>query len=255
MKGFYRLLNFEFSTMSRALLILCLGLITTQAFFINLAMKDYVNIYNRFEVIYSTSGCIIIFLVYFAVLCVYFLKSIYMYYWGSKSIYTLLSLPVKREVVYFSKLAAFFITFLSFFAAQLISVLLSYSIVVSKVTGFEEGKYLMNNGLFLAFIRSGFLRIILPLTTEGIVSTASIAITIIITIYYGALCERSKRYWGFIFIAAAVFLIIHILNYRMSKPVYHLEYKNLYIYSGMLLSLSGFFLWHSIKLVKTGAIV
>jgi len=226
----------------------------SQALFTNIAMKDYSNIYKRFEVIYSSSGCIIIFLIYFAVLCVYLLKSIYTQYWGSKSIYTLLSLPVKREAVYFSKLAAFFIAFLVFFAAQLISVLLSYSIVASKVSRIQEGEYLMNNGLFLAFIRSGFLRIILPLTAESIVSTASIVITIVITVYYGALCERSKRYWGFIFIAASVFLIIFVLNYRMGKPAFYTEYKNLYIYSGVLFSLSGLFLWHSIKLVKTGAI-
>ncbi|GIP32658.1 hypothetical protein [Paenibacillus sp. J2TS4] len=256
LKGFYRLLNYEFSLMLRAVLLLSLGAILSPLMFLNVAMKDYTmySVHERFEDLYVSSGCVIVFLIYFASLCAFFVKTFYAGYWGSKSIYTFLTLPVKREVVYFSKLSAFAIGVMVLLAAQLISVWLGYEMVAAKVGEWEGGKFVMANGLFLAFIRSAFLRMVLPLNINGFLSSVSILLTMITGFYYGVLCERSKRYWGFIFIVAAVVLLINVISYRMTPPAYYVVYKNLYLTSGMLFLLSGFFMWHSIRLIKRGAI-
>ncbi|XEC96185.1 hypothetical protein AB6A23_06395 [Paenibacillus tarimensis] len=255
MRGYYRLLNHEFSSMLRAVVFLCVGTIVSPLLFLNAAMKGYdrYSVHQRFEDIYASSGCIIVFLIYFAALCVFFLKSIYANYWGSKSIYTYLTLPVKREAVYFSKLSAFSVCMMMLLASQLVSVMLGYSLVTAKVASIHEGEYVMNNGLFLAFIRSDFLRLLLPLSFSGLLSTVSIGIALITGVYYGALCERSKRYWGFIFIVAALAVMINVLGKRTEQSFYT-PGNHLYLASAALLVLSGFFVWHSIRLMKKGAI-
>jgi len=142
-----------------------------------------------------------------------------------------------------------------FYSTQLISVFISYALVSSKQAAWEGGKYLMNNGLFLAFLRSGFLRILLPLGLEGIVSTVSIFVVIVCSLYYGLLCERSKRFWGFAPIVAVIFLLIRVIAYRVNQSNMSWEYINLYVYSIILFCFSGLFICHGIKLVKRGAIV
>ncbi|HHV94877.1 MAG TPA: hypothetical protein GXX37_00120 [Clostridiaceae bacterium] len=254
MLKFYKLLNYEVSRNLTKVLIICLGVIISPVVFINNMLSDYSNLYKRFETIYESSGCIIAFAVCFAAICGICIHSFYSNYTGSKSIYTLMTLPMKREEVYFSKLVSFFIYFLMFIAAQLISVFIAYNIVHYKVAQFDQGRYLMNNGLFLAFVRSGFLRILLPLGVEGIISTTSMFIVIVCSLYYGLICERSKRYWGFVPIAATVFFLIRVITYRLNQGVISWEYVNLYIYSIVFLGLSAFYTWHGIRLVKRGAI-
>jgi len=254
MLKFYKLLNYEVSRNLTKVLIICFGVIISPIGFINGMLSDYSNLHKRFETIYESSGCIIVFAVYFAAICGICIQSFYSNYTGSKSIYTLMTLPMKREGVYFSKLISYFIYFLMFFAAQLISIFISYNIVYTKVAQFDQGKYLMNNGLFLAFVRSGFLRILLPLGPEGIISTISMFIVIICSLYYGLICERSKRYWGFVPIAATVFLLIRVITYRLNQGIISWEYVNLYVYSIVFLGMSAFYIWHGIKLVKRGAI-
>jgi hypothetical protein len=254
MRKFYKLLNYEVSRNLAKVLLICIGAIISPIGFINGALSDYSNLHKRFETIYESSGCVIVFAIYFAALCGICIQSFYSNYFGSKSIYTLIALPMKREGIYFSKLISFFIYFLMFFASQLISIFIAYSIVNSKVAQFDQGRYLMNNGLFLAFVRSGFLRILLPLGLEGIISTISMFIVIVCSLYYGLVCERSKRYWGFMPIGATIFFLIRVITYRLNQGIISWEYVNLYIYSVVFLGLSVFYTWHGIKLVKRGAI-
>lgn len=169
----YKLLNYEVSQHLLKVLIICAGAVVSPLILLNRA-TDHSNFYKHFETIYESSGCIIVFAIFFAAICGICIQSFYSNYFGSKSIYALITLPMKREGIYFGKLISFFIYFLMFFAAQLISIFAAYGIASSKIAQWEGGKYLMNNGLFLAFLRSGFLRILLPLRLEGIVSTVSI---------------------------------------------------------------------------------
>ena len=255
MKKFYKLLNYEVSQYITKVLIICFGAIISSLFFVNRASNDYSNLHNRFETIYEYSGSIIIFVICFAAVCGICIQSLYSNYFSSKSIYTLITLPMKREGIYFSKLISYFIYFLMLYSTQLISVFISYALVLNKIAALERGKYVMNNGLFLAFLRSGFLRILLPLGLEGIISTISILIAIGCSLYYGLLCERSKRFWGFVLIIAVVFMLIRVITYRINQSTMSWTYINLYVYSTILFCFSGFFIWHGIKLIKIGAIV
>jgi len=256
MKAYYRLLQYEFSTWLKAIILLCAVVIVVPLYLLYTSVKDYgeYSVHERFENIYASSGCIIVFLICAAAACGYFLKTIYAGYWGSKSIYMYLSLPVRRESIYFSKLVVFVICLLMLLGSQLISIKLGYDVVSAKFGSYGEGRFVMTNGLFLAFIRSDFFRIIMPLNMSRILSSASILFMIVTGLYYAALCERSKRYWGFVAIGAAVIVGIKVLSYRMSESYSYAAPSHLYISSTIMLVLSGFFIWHSIKLIKKGAI-
>lgn len=252
MKKYYRLLNYELMSLLRPLVVICLATIIIPLVLLNQAMQDYGNRHDRFENIYLTSGCVIVFAILFAALCGLCLKNIYDNYRTSKSIYTLMTLPIKKEILYFSKLTAFFICFIVLIAAQLLSVFLGYAFfaptLIRSIDGYVHYPRI-HNGLFLAFIRSNFLRIILPLSIEGFISSLSVLITIVSSLYYAALCERSHRYGGFILIIAAIIMIVYTLSQRISMNA------NLYLMSIILLLFSVFFIWHGIRLVKRSAIV
>ncbi|WP_129724194.1 hypothetical protein [Xylanivirga thermophila] len=254
MKDFYRLLNYEIRNIFKFVLVICILAIISPIVFLNISIKDGVNLYQPFEFIYASSGCVILFVIYLALMCLTFIYSIYSNYFGSKSIYTLLTLPIRRELVYLSKLISFFISFAAFLSAQLISILLGYWFVASRIAALEEGKYLMTNGLFLSFVRSDFLRIIFPLGLESAVSTISLFTTLLCGLYYGALCERSRRYWGFFPIGGAVFIMISLLNYRINQRMYVTDYRSMYLQSLVLFLFSVFFVWHSIKIFKKSAV-
>jgi len=252
MKKYYRLLNYELISIIKPFIAICLVTIISPLLLLNRAMQNYGNHHDRFENVYLKSGCIIAFAICFAALCGLCIKNIYGNYWGSKSIYTLMTLPVKKEIIYFSKLTAFFICFIGLIAAQLLSVFLGYAFfaptLLRTISGIVHYPR-MHNGLFLAFIRSDFLRILLPLSIEGLISSLSVLITVVSSIYYAALCERSHRFGGFILITAAIILIIYTLSQRIDMN------GNLYLMSLVLLLFSIFFIWHSIRLIKRSAIV
>ncbi|MFA9556874.1 hypothetical protein ACERII_06205 [Evansella sp. AB-rgal1] len=255
MRGFYRLVNYEVTRMIKVTLCLCIGIILLPIYLLHLSLKDLHphSVIERFENIYAASGAIIVFLLLLLLLIGYFVVTIYSHYWGSKSIYTYLTLPIKREAFYFSYFIAFMICLLVFFTAKLVSVYWGYSIYVSRIDDITNGEAVMTNGLFLAFIRSEFLRTIFPMTVNGIFSTVSIFLALVTGTLYGVLCERSKRFAGFFFITLSIGIIIYILNYRLSDPIY--VYSNLYITGSLLFILSGYFIWKSVKILKSGSIV
>lgn len=256
MKGLYRLVNYEFSLWLRLILPLCAGAVVAPLFFLSSATKHYseYTVNERFEDIYVSSGCTILFLVFLAIACAFFVKTVYAGYWGSKSVYTFLTLPVRRESLYFGKLIAFAACLLLLIAAQLVSIRLGYAIFAGKTGSYAEGEFVMHNGLFLSLIRSDFFRLLLPLTFSRILSSAAIFSVIVTGLYYGTLCERSRKYWGFAAIAAAMLIAINVLGYRLNEEIHMNDPKGLYVSSLSLLALGGFFVWHSLRIVKRGAI-
>lgn len=256
MKAFYRLVQQEFQAWHRAIMLLCLGAILSPLALLAAATNDSRNgwAYQRFEDLYVSSGCILVFIVFMAAACGFFLKTFYAQYWGSKSVYTFLTLPVKRELVYASKLAVFISCLLMLIAANLISIRLGYGLVAARIDAYSEGQLTMHNGMFLAVIRSAFFRILLPLHFSRALSSVCMLIALATALYYGALCERSKKYWGISLIFAAFIIMINVLGSRMSESSDFYSVSGLYPSSAMLLVLSAFFVWHGSRLVKKGAI-
>ncbi|CAM3883973.1 ABC transporter permease [Cohnella lubricantis] len=256
LNGLYRLLNHEFSRWLRFIALLCAAAIIVPLLLLHSASSDSgeLTAHPRYEDLYAASGCPILFLLLLTLLCAYFLITIYRGYWSGKSIYTYLTLPVRRESLYFSKLFVFIACLLLLLAAQLISIHLGYAIFEHQARSVYEGKLVMHNGLFLAFVRSDFFRLLLPFSFSRALSSFSILAVIAAGFYYGALCERCRRYEGFAAIAAAGYLLYRAVAYRLNEVNHYTSPTGLYASSLLMLALSGLFVWHSLWLIRRGAV-
>ncbi|MBB6735293.1 hypothetical protein [Cohnella zeiphila] len=256
MSGLYRLLNAEFGRWMAFVALLCAGAVLVPLLLLNSAAGDAGSFANhaRYEDLYAASGCPLLFLLLLALLCAYFLKSVYAGYWGSKSVYTYLTLPVRRESLYFSKLIVFATCLLLLIAAQIVSIRLGYELVAAKAKAYPAGSLAMRNGLFLAFARSEFFRLLLPLNFSRILSSCSMLLAIATGFYYGALCERSRKFGGFALIAVAAFVLYRAVSFRLDEVAYTTLPRSLYPSSLALLAFSGWFVWHSLRIMRKGSI-
>lgn len=253
MKSYYRLVNYHLLSIIKPLMLIYAGTIASILILLSVAMQDYSNKYSRFEQLFVSSGCVIAFAVCFVATCGLCTASIYARYWKSKSIYTLLTLPVKREIIYFSGLTAFFICLAGFIASSLIGIFLGYAFFAPTLIRVVNNQIYyprMQNGLFLALIRSGLFRMLIPLSAESFVLSLAMLITITITLYYGVICERSRRYFSLLTAVAAVIFTIYTAAQRIN-----MSNANMYINSAILLFCSALFAWHGMQLVKRSSIV
>ncbi|XID90192.1 hypothetical protein ACF3MZ_16710 [Paenibacillaceae bacterium WGS1546] len=256
MKGLYRLLNVEFAKWIVFIAALCAASILLPLLLLHRMVRNYNEyaVHERFEELYASSGMPMLFLAILALACVYFLVTIYADYWGSKSIYTYLTLPVRRESLYFGKLIAFLACLLLLWASHLIGIRLGYALVAARIGGYAEGEFLMHNGYFLAMIRSDLFRLLLPLGFGRLLSTLGILFVVATGFYYGALCERSRKYFGFAALAAAFWIAFDVVVYRLNESAHYFEPRSLYLSSGLLFATGGFFVWHSLRLIRRGAV-
>jgi len=111
------------------------------------------------------------------------------FYSKQGGIYSLYTLPIKRAHILYSNILVAFSTVLFLVVVQLILVMILYHPTESLANSakmFEPGLYgdnvpvfrtSMDNGLFLAFMRSYFLRLLLPVDFEGMLISISIVLT------------------------------------------------------------------------------
>lgn len=256
MKRFYRLLNAQLGELLIGMLLLCAGLITASWLLIHIQIKDYnfYSVHERFEDIYHASGMPIVFLLCLIGVFALFIKSFYAAYWGSKSIYTLLTLPMKREIFYLSKLCSLIISVLMLLCAQLVGFIIAYRYMEVKVASYSSGQFDMANGLFLAFIRSDFMRLLYPYGSVNVLSTVSIFVVLITGVFYVVICERSQRRWGPAMIPIVSWLIMTAIQTRLGAIYSNDPVKMVLIYSLAMLVISVACVWHSVVLLKKGAI-
>ncbi|NLM11951.1 MAG: hypothetical protein GX213_14525 [Clostridiaceae bacterium] len=260
MKKMYYLINNEFKGLYRVVLVLVLVLIILQQFLLIRSIKYYPNRFERFELLFSKSGCIIIFLVCFFALCGLCIFNAYSNYTESKSIYTLLTLPLPREYMYFSKLISYSMCFLTLLASQIISAWIGYGLFYWYVSSQQIATNItlpVNNGLFLAFIRSDFFRLILPFGFMGFISSLAVFISLVCTIYYGVICERSKRYFRFAIVILNLSLIVLSLVHRINSLTVLGVYESNYIHvlTAAIFLTTVFIIYDSLRLIKKSAIV
>ncbi|WP_132253443.1 hypothetical protein [Natranaerovirga pectinivora] len=254
MKKFIYLFEHEFNYIFKYVLLLCGFSIALQGFFIWHARRG-INVYTYipFEEMFIGSGAVIIALISLAGMIGICILSFYSNFNESKSIYTLMALPQDRKNMFFAKILAWFVGFISLVASQLLIGILGYAIFAPTYLK-ELGprnivETRVNNGLFLSFVRSDFYRIVMPLSFEGFLSTFAILISIIFAIYYSLLCIKGmyKREILAIVVVIQLIVVINVLRYRVQLPF---EYHNLYISSGILFVITGFYVWDSIKILR-----
>jgi hypothetical protein len=163
------------------------------------------------------------FLIAFILILIIIAVSVYQRYYGSKSIYTVMSLPVSKAGIYCSFLIPGLIAILMLSFTQVISVYLSYEMTLEKYAIIEvmssadgiiqRTKYdYMDNAVFLSFIRYNYLRIFLPLSWLDAVRSICLLTSPVITVLYFAFCERGRKYGGMALILLQGILLWQIVN-------------------------------------------
>ncbi|OPX44174.1 hypothetical protein CLHUN_19730 [Ruminiclostridium hungatei] len=220
MKKLYKLFNFEVTFTLRAVLLVCFALIAGQNLLLCISNRNYPpGRYIPFEKLIDISGTAIVFIICLVLIlsvCVY---SVLSNYSGSKSIYTLMTIPGSRGSIFVSKLLSGLTGMLLLLASQLISIFLGYllfstTFAVTETSGlirFEEPV----NGLFLAFVRSGFLRILYPLGVGSFICTAFMYLAVVTGVLYSVYCFLSKKFLYITAPAIQVILMVFILAGRL----------------------------------------
>ncbi len=251
----YKLVNYEFGVIIGRLLLICSAMILVTIFMLNSAiskLSPHAPI-RPYEKLYLQTGGHFLFLSAFVLLLILFAHSIRSAYnGGSKSIYTFLTLPLPRQWHYWSKLSAFFIGVLLLYAAQLLTYSLGYSMYENHVSQYSNIGLLVHNGYFLSFIRSDFIRFLVPLSIPRLLSWLSLIITPLCGLYYFQLAVQSKIKPGLIVLPFVPYFYINMMAVQLFMPN-GFEVKHLIQPSLILLAINLFFIFHSSWIIKKGA--
>jgi hypothetical protein len=260
----YKLLcltDFEMRQLAKPVLAILIFLLLAQQVLLGIAAEKYYN-YIPYEEFFASSGAIIVFYLAFAACCGACLLSVLYNYHDSKSIYTLMTLPQDRRLMYFSKLLSGLLAFLLLICTQLASAVLGYMLFAPRIRVVIQEPIIgatvhfrhAVNGLFLAFVRSDFFRLVFPLGPESLISTMAILISFLCGLYYAIYCERSKKYARISLFAAQIGYCIYLINYRINAREFFTQSQNLYIHSLILILAAGYFMWSSIRLIRRSAV-
>ena len=207
MKKFYRLCSFQFLGIGIKAFFVCIALLIFQLIaFSNQLFGSGI----RLEQFMQRSGYSTMFYITFALILIIIATSVYQRYFGSKSIYTIMSLPVSKARIYYSFIIPGIVAVLMLCFTQIISVYLSYIITLNKLAqsqGVLSSSFLLNkmplsevnymdNAVFLSFVRYDYLRLLLPLNLLDLARSICVLIAPVITVIYFAFCERSRKYGG-----------------------------------------------------------
>ena len=138
-------------------------------------------------------------------------------------------------------------------AAQFISIFCGFLLFSTSIRSYKEDIIILEkpvNALFLAFLRSDFLRMLFPLSIESLFSTISIFVSIICGVYYVVFSIQARKY---IYIGLAlinIILIIFVLTYQRNALSGIWKDHNLFIYSVLFIVLAAFYVWQSIRWIK-----
>ena len=257
MKGYYRLLNTELQSMLWGLLLLCGLGIGIQLLLLQLTVSSMSRetALMRFEELYASSGSVVAFAMLLILLMGLFALNLYGNYWGSKSIYTLLTLPLRATAVYWSKLTAYAVALMLFVVSYVLGMRLGYSLVQGAIQRYSSEDWTLAGGWLMAVIRSSFLRLLLPMTWEGILSSVSLALVLLSGLFYVLLCERSRRFGGLPLLLPALFFFVREIRVRTADPIYgEIGFSQLYLGSLVLLGLAVLFIVLGSRLVRRRAI-
>lgn len=246
MKKLFYLINFELSNMLKKLILLCACMIAIESVSFLVILFNTKNHYLRFEELLDKAGYPLMFYIFLGLLLVIIAFGFYQNYFGSKSIYTLLTLPSKRGHVYLGKYISGLLCSLMLAAVQIIGVFLAYSLYLYAFSDIPR----MNNALFLAFIRSEFLRMLLPFDFLSLVASIICINSLIVLILFAVIGERSRNYFS-----PVVFSIILFRIFAVIPTVYRNEISGTLVALAGALILTAMMIFYSLKTIERSGIL
>lgn len=258
MRNLYKLINHEFRFIYKLVIIISVILVLGQNLLIYISAGEYTSgRYIPFEDLLSESGVPVVFYICFVLILACCVYSVISDYYGSKSIYTLMSIPGSRPYIFLSKTISGFIYLIMLATSQIISIFLSYLLFSTSYTVIEANGLISYvrpvNGLFLAFVRSDFLRLLFPMSSEGIASNCMIAVSVILAVFFTSYCILAHRYFYLIFPVLNLLFVISVVN-KKNNALYS-ENQNLFLYSIILLAFSTYYVYQNIRWLRKSAIL
>lgn len=226
MSKLYILTNYIFMKSNKERLYTCLGMVSIEIAALFITAFSEFNAFMPYEILIKKSGVPIIFSI--TALIVYFIdiNACEECYKKNKSIYTLMTLPIPRWNLYFAYVVAGVISLIVILAVQLLTIVMLYIPVMSVADTISKGVPVfiessntfinygskMNNGLFLAFIRSSFLSTIMPFNIRGWIILITFILIIVVIGNYLILVGRSKFSFGIFGYIAITNLCVNVNN-------------------------------------------
>ncbi len=199
--------------------------------------------YYRFEQALAKSGLGVMFwIAFFGILGVmtFILLS---YYWGGKSIYTILSLPVKPSGMVLSFLVPCIINIFILFALQL-TVIILFGLWLPAFFGewMTVCDY-MHNYILLGVIRYTPTSFLFPLSGIQLIKLLLLTITPPIVLLYSFFSIMARRYYFFVIVG----LWLLFMQDAISESV---GFAHMVVKLILCILLTGFLLWSTIRSVK-----
>lgn len=189
--------------------------------------------YMPVEIIIQKAGCDKLFIAGLFLMIGCLVMNYFFNFYRSKSIYTMLSLPLSEKWLYLSKILTGVVYFLIFICGQLLAIIIasylfkkpiSYGLAVASYDGGEtltvSGKPLFaQHDIYMAFIRNKFLRVVLPLRWDLLILNVFLIMSGVIIIYYVFLGARSdKKVRCFTSAGISLMAIFLIVIQRVNEP-------------------------------------
>ena len=252
MQAFYNAFAYEFHLMKNILYRLCATMLLVPLV-IRLGYRTQ-RAFTPFETAYAVLGAPF-FVLGFIGLCALMAVRICAPWRSARAAYTMLTLPCGRLSVYAARVAALLTALGMFWASAALNVLLSYALFLWQARPFSEGAgglVEISNGLFLAVVRSPFLRIVLPLSAFNVWVVVTAAVSLVCALYHTILCVRARKVPATdgAALVLTVLALAGMLGYRSGVTLLDLA-----VVTGVNGMLVLFHLWHGWRLVRTHAMI
>lgn len=246
MKKILCLIDFEFKRSAISLMVISVSMVLAQiiSFLFALSRSEYR--YYRFEHLLELAAYPFLFSVFLTAVLLLTAFSFYQNFYGSKSIYTLMTLPGDRYDVYISKLLSGILSVLFIAATQIASVFFTYQIYLNSLLGVRK----INNGLFLAFTRSKFLKTFLPLGIYPFLTSLIFTVSLVIMSIYIFVClKKGER----IKMSIVPVIVLWLIQFIYSIDQLAFDFKLVYFVIPLVLIVicTVFMICHSIKAIRS----
>lgn len=236
----YKLTNFIFTRIFKVTVWIFLPLAIIEAVLFKSAAETMNLNYYRFEQVLEKAGIGTIFWISYIILLFVFASILIGFYMGSKSIYSIISLPVKPAKLLFSFTFPCVINVLILFCLQFVLVILFGLWLPRFFPDLSSFEYI-NNYILLAFIRYRPISVLFPISAVQMLKTILFLVIPPVLVVYSVFICFMHRYVKLIFTAICIICIFlaDLSYFWMLVPIL----------------LSCYMLWSSNKYIKGRLIV
>ncbi|OJU18443.1 MAG: hypothetical protein BGN88_11295 [Clostridiales bacterium 43-6] len=254
MKGLYKLSSFQFYSMLLKAFLVCAGLFVMQ--FIAFSGQLFGS-GIRLEQFMQRSNFHTMFLVAYLLILVVIALSVYQRYFGAKSIYTLMKLPVSRGALFWSFILPAILVVLMLCLTQILSVFACNQYLIMRKTAQMGGMDIaqikstayMHNNLFLAFVRYDYLRLLLPLNLLDLARSIVMLIAPVVTVIYVAFCERSRKFLRLVLVLIQVYCLWQLVTMINQTSIANTDTTTM-VCIGISSVLTAWFIVQSHRMIK-----